>query len=112
MPKAQPPENPPLPWATWIADRLPQFKVHASLRPAKLAIGMQVGPTEVLADGITVAYRIRGGVLYSMEEGGWVVSAVIEPGSFKHEHLLFTAPRKWRKAPGITTVISEHPFAA
>lgn len=103
----------PVPWATWIPDRRPEFKVHSDLGKAKNAIGMEVSGRNAkirrARDG-KPEYPIRGGVLYQLAEGKWVVRAIVEPGSYKSEHLLYTQPRKWNKQPGITTVIEEHPF--
>lgn len=101
----------PIPWATWMPDRRPQFKVHSDLGKAKNAIGAALGG-ESRFNPETGGYDhpIRGGVLYQMIEGKWIVRAVVQPGTYKSEHLLFTSPRKWNKQPGITTVIAENPF--
>lgn len=98
-----------MPWATWIANRCPQFKVHASLGQAKKALGASNGSASYDLDGFMVC-RVRGGALYEISGDKWTVRAIIPPNTFKREHLLFAEPRKWRKAPGITTLITEHPY--
>jgi hypothetical protein len=107
-----PTEGLPRPWATWIPNRTPQFKVHGTLGQAKNAIGM-----EISGDSRRVTYRgketterpIRGGVIYEMIHDAWAVRAVVKPGSYKCEHMMYSDPRKWNNAPGITTVIDETP---
>lgn len=63
------PEFPPrltMEWASYVADRKPQFKVHSNRGQAKNAVMYQLrnGP--------------RGGVIYHLEKGEWVVSFVYE----------------------------------
>jgi hypothetical protein len=102
----------PIPWATWIPDRRPEFKVHSDLGKAKNAIGMPIpGAVHILTNG-TREQSIRGGVLYQLIKGKWTVRAVVSPGTWKSEHMLYTQPSKWNKHPGITTVIEEHPYEA
>lgn len=103
------PEEVPQPWATWVPDRSPRFKLHDRLGTAKAAVGAQTGAEKRLTDGRYV-YPLRGGVVYQMVDGKWVVQAVIEPGTTREDHLIFREPRKWAKCPGVTTVIQEHPY--
>lgn len=100
---------PSVPWLTWVPSRLPEFKVHTDIGKAKAALGWQEGHTVRLEDGST-DYPVRGGVLYELVDGKWVPVAVVQPGSLKKDNLMFRHPRKWNKAPGITTVIEEHPY--
>jgi hypothetical protein len=104
-----PAQLPDIPWMTWIPDRLPQFKVHTDLGKAKAALGYDTGDVITLDDG-TTDRPIRGGVLYKLQNEKWVAVDIVQPGSLKKDNLMFRSPRKWNKAPGITTVISEHPF--
>lgn len=106
----------PIPWATWVPDRRPEFKVHSDLGKAKNAIGMEMGGRNTVTrqhPGTGKSeHPIRGGVLYQLTDGKWIVRAVVRPGTYKSDYLLFTNARKWNKQPGITTVIEEHPFEA
>lgn len=104
-----PDKLPGIPWMTWVPDRLPEFKVHADLGKAKVALGVRCGPDVRLENGGT-DYPIRGGVLYRLLNDKWQAVDVAQPGSLKMENLMFRHPRKWNKAPGITTVIPEHPY--
>lgn len=110
-----PTEGFPIPWATWVPDRRPEFKVHSDLGKAKNAIGMELtGRNNKPRPHPTIEnkkeFPIRGGVLYQLADGKWIVRAVVEPGTYKSDHLLYTNARKWNKQPGITTVIAENPF--
>jgi hypothetical protein len=113
----------PVPWATWIPGRRPEFKVHDDLGKAKNAIAMEVGGGRTKGRRKInssrphprtgkIEYPIRGGVLYQLTDGKWTVRAVVQPGTYKSDHTLFTKARKWNKQPGITTVINEHPYEA
>jgi hypothetical protein len=102
-----PDKLPSIPWLTWVPGRLPEFKVHANIGTAKAALGSQQRHTVTQNDS---DYPVRGGVLYELVDGKWVAVAVVQPGSLRKDNLMFRHPRKWNKAPGITTVIEEHPY--
>lgn len=100
----------PLPWATWIPGRRPEFYVHNDLGAAKLALaGHPMPPSN--EPNMYEDEPVRGGVLYQVEGGTWVVRAVVQPGTFKREHIMYNNPKKWNRKPGITTVIKEHAFS-
>lgn len=88
----------PRPWATWIPDRLPQFKMHESLTRAKCAMAARYNS------------GMRGGVLYQFNNDQWQIMAIVRPGSHKDDYLLFSHPKKWSAAPGITILITENPY--
>jgi hypothetical protein len=104
-----PDKMPAVPWMTWIPSRRPEFKVHTDVGKAKSALGIQEGRAKRLPDG-GVDYPVRGGVLYQLVNDKWHPVAIVQPGSLKKDNLMFRHPRKWNKAPGITTVIPEHPY--
>lgn len=103
-------EELPLPWASWVHDRTPQMKLHSTLGYAKVSAGQTIHKDARRAPDGTTEHPFHGGVIYQMVEGKWVVRAVLTPGSYPSDHLVFSAPKKWSQAPGITTVISEHPY--
>lgn len=105
-----PTEGLPVPWATWIPDRTPQFKVHNDLGHAKNAVGAEISGRRRLTPNGAAEPKIRGGVVYEMVDGKWTVRAVVPPGSYKSDHIMFANSRQWNKQPGITSVITEHPY--
>lgn len=100
----------PLPWGSWVVSRNPQFKLHSTLGYAKVSAGGQSRRDGRTAPDGTTEYPFTGGVLYQLVEGKWQVQAVLTPGSYPSDHLIFAAPKKWKRAPGITTLIQEHPY--
>lgn len=72
-----PPSIPP--YATYIEDRRPQFKVHRTLGLAKSAVGAKIWKN-----------GMRGGIVYELKDGQtWVELFRVEPGTQKIDHPAF-----------------------